>query len=539
MSAIALTLVGFRIRRRVSVHHLLHRLGQRAGRRSGGQLAGLAGLALLAHAGEHLAELAEDISQVAAEIRAAAAAAAPTGVAEGEAELAERVRLVVAAPAIFTITVVAVIAVAIPVVADIHFHYKRAIEAAENGAACLRINPGNIGSAERVREVVNAANANGCAIRIGVNGGSLEADIQEKYREPTPEALVESAMRHVDILDRLNFDQFKVSVKASDVFLAVGAYRLLAQQIKQPLHLGITEAGGARAGAVKSAIGLGMLLAEGIGVKGLMNVQFALKDDILYVIEANPRASRTVPFVSKATGVPLAKAASRVMMGSTIADLRAEGMIPSEYDGGSLPLEHPIAVKEAVLPFNRFRRPDGSLLDTLLSPEMKSTGEVMGLATNFGAAYAKGEIAAFAVPPTEGTVFVSVANRDKRTLIFPIQRLAHMGYNIVATAGTAQMLRRNGIECEVAAKVSEAKEGEESIVDKIFNGEIDWILNTPAGSAGARHDGYDIRAAAVHMEIPLVTTVQGVTAAVQGIEAMRIGNLQVRALQELEHGPQH
>ena len=281
------------------------------------------------------------------------------------------------------------------------------------------------------------------------------------------------------------------------------------------------------------------LLAEGIGVKGLMNVQFALKDDILYVIEANPRASRTVPFVSKATGVPLAKAASRVMMGSSIADLRAEGMIPSEYDGGSLPLEHPIAVKEAVLPFNRFRRPDGSLLDTLLSPEMKSTGEVMGLATNFGAAYAKGEIAAFAVPPTEGTVFVSVANRDKRTLIFPIQRLANMGYNIVATAGTAQMLRRNGIECEVAAKVSEAKEGEESIVDKIFNGEIDWILNTPAGSAGARHDGYDIRAAAVHMEIPLVTTVQGVTAAVQGIEAMRIGNLQVRALQELEHGPQH
>ena len=281
------------------------------------------------------------------------------------------------------------------------------------------------------------------------------------------------------------------------------------------------------------------LLAEGIGVKGLMNVQFALKDDILYVIEANPRASRTVPFVSKATGVPLAKAASRVMMGSTIADLRAEGMIPSEYDGGSLPLEHPIAVKEAVLPFNRFRRTDGSLLDTLLSPEMKSTGEVMGLATNFGAAYAKGEIAAFAVPPTEGTIFVSVANRDKRTLIFPIQRLANMGYNIVATAGTAQMLRRNGIECEVAAKVSEAKEGEESIVDKIFNGEIDWILNTPAGSAGARHDGYDIRAAAVHMEIPLVTTVQGVTAAVQGIEAMRIGNLQVRALQELEHGPQN
>ena len=278
-------------------------------------------------------------------------------------------------------------------------------------------------------------------------------------------------------------------------------------------------------------------LAHGIGVKGLMNVQYALKDDTLYVIEANPRASRTVPFVSKATGVPLAKAAARVMLGASIAELREEGIIPSTYDGGSLPLEHPIAVKEAVLPFNRFRRPDGQLLDTLLSPEMKSTGEVMGLADNFGAAYAKGEMAAFGELPTEGTVFVSVANRDKRTLIFPIQRLAYMGYTIVATAGTAQMLRRNGVECEVAQKVSEATEGEESIVDQILGGKVDLILNTPAGSAGARHDGYDIRAAAVSVGVPLVTTVQGVTAAVQGIEALRRGDLKVRALQELEHDP--
>ena len=276
-------------------------------------------------------------------------------------------------------------------------------------------------------------------------------------------------------------------------------------------------------------------LAHGIGVKGLMNVQYALKDDTLYVIEANPRASRTVPFVSKATGVPMAKAAARVMLGASIAQLKDEGIIPSTYDGGSLPIEHPIAVKEAVLPFNRFRRPDGQLLDTLLSPEMKSTGEVMGLADNFGAAYAKGEMAAFGDLPTEGTVFVSVANRDKRTLIFPIQRLAYMGYTIVATAGTAQMLRRNGVECEVAVKVSEAKEGQESIVDAILGGKVDLILNTPAGSAGARHDGYDIRAAAVSVGVPLVTTVQGVTAAVQGIEALRMGDLKVRELQELDH----
>ncbi|MDY5839944.1 MAG: carbamoyl-phosphate synthase large subunit [Corynebacterium camporealensis] len=278
-------------------------------------------------------------------------------------------------------------------------------------------------------------------------------------------------------------------------------------------------------------------LAEGIGVKGLMNVQYALKDDTLYVIEANPRASRTVPFVSKATGVPLAKAASRVMFGDSIAQLQEEGMLPTDYDGGSLPIEHPIAVKEAVLPFNRFRRPDGKLLDTLLSPEMKSTGEVMGLASNFGAAYAKAETAAFGELPVEGTVFVSVANRDKRTLIFPIQRLARMGYNLVATSGTAQMLRRNGIDCEVAVKVSEATEDQESIVDQILAGKVDLILNTPAGSAGARHDGYEIRSAAVNVGIPLVTTVQGVTAAVQGIEALRAGNLTVRSLQELEHGP--
>ncbi|NLZ58295.1 MAG: carbamoyl-phosphate synthase large subunit, partial [Corynebacterium sp.] len=278
-------------------------------------------------------------------------------------------------------------------------------------------------------------------------------------------------------------------------------------------------------------------LALGIGVKGLMNVQYALKDDILYVIEANPRASRTVPFVSKATGVHLAKAASRIAVGATIAELREEGMIPSNYDGGSLPLDAPIAVKEAVLPFNRFRSPEGETLDTLLSPEMKSTGEVMGLADNFGAAYAKAEAGAFGALPTEGTVFVSVANRDKRSLILAIQRLDSMGFHILATEGTAGMLRRNGIDCEVVLKSSDIRDGAKgrSIVDRIRAGEVDLILNTPAGSAGARHDGYEIRGSAVTVGVPLVTTVQGVTAAVQGIEALRSGEVTVRALQELDH----
>jgi (E)-4-hydroxy-3-methylbut-2-enyl-diphosphate synthase len=153
----------------------------------------------------------------------------------------------------------------VPLVTDIHFDYRIALKVAEYGADCLRINPGNIGREDRVRAVVESARDKNIPIRIGVNGGSLEKDIQERYKEPTPEALLESAMRHVDILDRLNFHQYKVSVKASDVFLAVGAYRLLAQQIDNPLHLGITEAGGLRSGSVKSSVGLGMLLSEGIG----------------------------------------------------------------------------------------------------------------------------------------------------------------------------------------------------------------------------------------------------------------------------------
>ena len=155
--------------------------------------------------------------------------------------------------------------VSVPIVADIHFHYRRAIEAAEAGAACLRINPGNIGSAERVRDVVKAARDHGCSMRIGVNAGSLEKHLLEKYGEPNPEAMVESALEHAKILQDHDFHEFKISVKASDVFLAVAAYQQLAEACDHPLHIGITEAGGKRTGTVKSAIGLGNLLWSGIG----------------------------------------------------------------------------------------------------------------------------------------------------------------------------------------------------------------------------------------------------------------------------------
>ncbi len=276
-------------------------------------------------------------------------------------------------------------------------------------------------------------------------------------------------------------------------------------------------------------------LAKGIGVKGLLNVQYALKDDILYVLEANPRASRTVPFVSKATAVQLAKACARVMMGESIADLRASGILPATGDGGEVPQGAPIAVKEAVLPFNRFRRADGTGIDTLLSPEMKSTGEVMGIDADFGTAFAKSQTAAYGSLPTSGKVFVSVANKDKRSLIFPVKRLADLGFEILATAGTADVLRRNGITCEQVHKQSgeDLPAGARTIVDQIKAGEVDMVINTPYGNSGPRVDGYEIRAAAVSASIPCITTVQGASAAVQGIEAGIRGDIGVRSLQDL------
>ncbi|WBB69675.1 carbamoyl-phosphate synthase large subunit [Micromonospora sp. WMMD812] len=274
-------------------------------------------------------------------------------------------------------------------------------------------------------------------------------------------------------------------------------------------------------------------IARGVGVRGLLNVQYALKDDVLYVLEANPRASRTVPFVSKATAVPLAKAAARIALGATIAELRAEGLLPATGDGGTMPADAPIAVKEAVLPFKRFRTRAGKGIDSLLGPEMKSTGEVMGIDTGFGQAFAKSQAAAYGSLPTGGRIFVSVANRDKRGMIFPIKRLADLGFEIVATTGTAEVLRRHGIACEQIRKHYEAGEGEDA-VSMILGGDVALVVNTPQGSgASARSDGYEIRSAAVTADIPCITTVPGAAAAVMGIEARIRGDMRVRPLQDL------
>ena len=273
-------------------------------------------------------------------------------------------------------------------------------------------------------------------------------------------------------------------------------------------------------------------IAKGVGVLGLLNVQFALASDILYVLEANPRASRTVPFVSKATAVPLAKAAARIMLGATIADLRAEGMLP-ERDGTHLPAGSPVSVKEAVLPFKRFVTRHGLVVDSLLGPEMRSTGEVMGIDDDFGTAFAKSQTAAYGGLPNGGTVFVSVANRDKRAMIFPVKRLVDLGFAVMATAGTAEVLRRNGVSSTVVRKFSEGAgaDGEPTIVQRILDGEVDMVVNTPSGR-DARADGYEIRAATTSMDRPIITTVQQLAAAVQGIESARTKSVTVRSLQE-------
>jgi carbamoyl-phosphate synthase large subunit len=298
-----------------------------------------------------------------------------------------------------------------------------------------------------------------------------------------------------------------------------------------PITLGRADIAGVREATLR--------IARGVGVRGLLNVQYALAAGVLYVLEANPRASRTVPFVSKATAVPLAKAAALVMMGSSIASLRASGALPASGDGGTLPLDSPVAVKEAVLPFGRFRDSSGAGVDTVLGPEMRSTGEVMGIDASFGTAYAKAQEAVYGSLPVKGRVFVSVANRDKRAMVFPLKRLADLGFEIWATLGTAEVLRRNGVHAKIVRKHSDGvgPGDEPTVVTRILNGEVDLIVNTPwgsvsAASAAVRLDGYEIRTAAVRRGVPCVTTVAGLSAAVQGIDAIIRDEIGVRSLQE-------
>ena len=269
-------------------------------------------------------------------------------------------------------------------------------------------------------------------------------------------------------------------------------------------------------------------IARGVGVRGLLNVQYALAGGTLYVLEANPRASRTVPFVSKATGMSLAKAAARIAVGDSIADLRSAGFLRAAGDGGDSPAGAPISVKEAVLPFNRFHG-----VDTVLGPEMKSTGEVMGIDKDFGTAFAKSQLAAYRDGlPTSGAVFISLADRDKAQAVAPARRLQELGFTIYATSGTAAFLSENGVASQPIRKQHEGStEGVPTTVEAIMNGDIDIVVNTPYGT-GARRDGYEIRLAAVMTGTASITTVQGLIAAVAGIESLQRSPLQVKPIQE-------
>ena len=268
-------------------------------------------------------------------------------------------------------------------------------------------------------------------------------------------------------------------------------------------------------------------IARGVGVRGLINIQFAVAMEKLYVLEANPRASRTVPYVSKSTGVALAKAAARIAVGESIAELREKDLIPHAAMGKS----KGVSVKEAVLPWNRFRRIDGHGVDSVLGPEMRSTGEVMGIAESFGAAYAKSQIASFGPLPIEGSVFISLTERDKLPSLEACRALSQLGFTLFTTSGTHAFLLHHGISSHVVRKHSETSATiEMSAVDLIRQGKVNLVINTPMGS-GTRHDGWLIRTAAVQRSLACITTVPGFKAAVSGIQALREQALHARSLQ--------
>jgi carbamoyl-phosphate synthase large subunit len=266
-------------------------------------------------------------------------------------------------------------------------------------------------------------------------------------------------------------------------------------------------------------------LANALDVRGLLNVQYAVKDGVVSVIEANPRASRTVPFVSKATGVPLAKLAARVMVGATLESLRETGLLVPAADGGH------VAVKEAVLPFDRF--PD---VDTILGPEMRSTGEVMGIDQSFGLAFAKSQIAAGNRLPTSGTVLLSLAARDKPAGLIAARHFVELGFELAATAGTASMLSAEGLPvATIVAKIGDA-EGVDA-VDLISSGAVDLVVNTPRGH-GPRADGAHIRRAATRCRVPCITTVAAALAAAAGIAEWTTSEPIARPLQEYHRAGQ-
>lgn len=350
-----------------------------------------------------------------------------------------------------------------------------------------------------------------------LGGRAMEIVYDEQALEGFMLSAVEASPEHPVLIDKFLEDAIEVDVDG----VADGEACIICGIMEHIEEAGI-HSGDSACAIPPYSLSEGMLeeikrntyaLAKELNVVGLLNVQYAVKDGTLYVLEVNPRASRTVPFVGKATGVPWAKIAAKVMAGKKLKDLG----ITKEVE-----IEH-IAVKEAVFPFNRFPE-----VDPILGPEMKSTGEVMGIDTDFGRAFAKSQIAAGSTLPLSGKVFISVKDKDKRAIIFIAKKLVDLGFKIVATRGTARVLAKNGIEVEPVFKVHE---GRPNVVDLIKNNEIDLIINTPTGKR-PKTDQVSIRSVAVMHNLPCITTISGAQAAVNGIESLLKAGIGVKSLQE-------
>ncbi|MCL4472437.1 MAG: carbamoyl-phosphate synthase large subunit [Actinobacteria bacterium] len=384
------------------------------------------------------------------------------------------------------------------------------------------------GTARSLAEALDIAGGIGYPLLVRpsyvLGGRAMEIVYNQEDLERYIETAVKASPKHPILLDKFLEDAIEIDVDAvcdgEDVY--IGA---VMQHIEEAgVHSGDSA-------CVIPTFSLAERLVERVrehtaslalelGVIGLINIQYAVKNDEVYVLEANPRGSRTVPFVSKSTGVPLAKVATRVVLGQKLA----------EMDLPTAPVHPHVTVKEAVLPFSRL---PGA--DTTLGPEMKSTGEVMGVATTFPIAFAKAQEGAGQTLPSRGSIFVSVCDSDKPQAIVLAQRLHELGFHIYATAGTAEGLREAGVPAEPVRKFTE---GKPHVVDMILTGKIDAVINTPRGR-GARADGYEIRRATLRTGVPCLTTMAGAEAAVAAIEASREPGIQLHTLQYLHGRPTH
>ncbi len=392
--------------------------------------------------------------------------------------------------------------------------------------------PGGIASSlEEAREVVARIGYPALVRPSYVLGGrAMEIVYSDGGLERYIATAVEVSPAHPVLIDRFLEDALEVDVDAvcdgTDVYIG----GVLEHIEEAGVHSGdsacVLPPHSLDAVTMQTIVTAMECLSLALGVRGLINAQFAVKDGTVYCLEVNPRASRTVPFVGKATGVPLAKVAVRVMLGEPLASIDRLPPRPATGPWWGHDLMHHVAVKEAVLPFGRFPG-----VDMILGPEMRSTGEVMGIDKELGLAFAKSQAAGGWALPAKGTVFVSVADRDKPEIVGPVQALVELGFNVVSTAGTAAHLGGAGVPVRVVGKYSDAVGGAGSIVGDILAGDVDLVINTPRGR-GPRADGYEIRAAAVRRNIPYVTTMEAVRATVAGIEALRRGCLTVRSLQE-------